>query len=122
VKIARDLPPGLVWPIDAQQMRQAIWNLCLNAIEAMPDGGELGVTASVDDDRLRLQVSDTGAGIRPEDLEHVFEPFFSTKPEGSGLGLALVHRIAGDHGGSVDVHSTDGVGTAFTLRLPRRHA
>jgi two-component system sensor histidine kinase PilS (NtrC family) len=121
VKMARDLPPALVWPVDAQQMRQAIWNLCLNAIDAMPDGGELSVTASVGDDRLRLQVSDTGVGIPPEDLEHVFEPFFSTKPEGSGLGLATVHRIAQDHGGVVDVHSTSGVGTVFTLRLPRHH-
>jgi len=122
VKIARDLVPGLVWPIDPQQIRQALWNLCLNAIEAMPDGGELSVAANAANDRLRLQISDIGEGIAPEDLEHIFEPFFSTKPRGSGLGLALVHRIAQDHGGSVDVRSTTGVGPVFTIRLPRHHA
>jgi two-component system sensor histidine kinase PilS (NtrC family) len=121
LKIRRDLPSSLVWPVDAQQMRQAIWNLCLNAIEAMPDGGELGVTAGVHDDRLCLELSDTGAGIADEHLEHVFEPFFSTKAGGSGLGLAVVHRIAQDHEGSVDVRSTTGTGTTFTLRLPRPH-
>ena len=122
VKIARDLPPGLLWPIDGQQVRQALWNLCLNAIDAMPEGGELSVTASAAHDRLRLEVADTGGGIATEDLEHIFEPFFSTKPRGSGLGLALVHRIVQDHGGAVDVRSTIGVGTVFTLRLPRHHA
>jgi two-component system sensor histidine kinase PilS (NtrC family) len=121
LKVRRDLPASLVWPVDAQQMRQAIWNLCLNATEAMPDGGELGVTARVHDNRLCLELSDTGAGIPGEDLEHVFEPFFSTKAGGSGLGLAVVHRIVQDHGGSVDVRSTGGTGTTFTLRLPRPH-
>ena len=121
LKIVADLPPALSWRLDPQQFRQAMWNLCLNALEAMPDGGELRVVAAEGSDRLDVVVSDTGEGIPPRDLEHVFEPFFSTKPGGSGLGLALVHRVALDHGGAVDVRSTPGAGTVFTLSLPRRH-
>jgi len=67
-------------------------------------------------------VSDTGEGIGAGDLSHVFEPFFSTKPEGTGLGLALVHRIVQEHGGEVDVRSTLGLGTTFTVTLPTRDA
>ena len=67
-------------------------------------------------------MSDTGDGIGAADLSHVFEPFFSTKPEGTGLGLALVHRIVQDHGGEIDVRSSPGLGTTFTLTLPARNA
>src|SRR5213592_1152860 len=103
LKIAREFPPSLEWVADAQQFRQAVWNLCLNAVEAMPDGGELRVTAGVVGGRLEVRVADTGEGIARDDLGHVFEPFFSTKPDGSGLGLALVHRIMQEHGGEVHV-------------------
>jgi two-component system sensor histidine kinase HydH len=95
-----------------------LWNLCLNALQAMPDGGELKVTVGPSGGRLLVRVADTGEGIADEDLGHIFEPFFSTKPDGTGLGLALVHRIVQDHGGEIDVQSRPGVGTAFTLTLP----
>jgi two-component system sensor histidine kinase HydH len=108
--------------VDAQQFRQILWNLCLNAVEAMPDGGELRVAAAVRAGMLEVAVSDTGDGIGAGDLAHVFEPFFSTKPEGTGLGLALVHRIVQEHGGEIDVRSASGLGTTFTLTLPARHA
>jgi two-component system sensor histidine kinase PilS (NtrC family) len=120
VKVVREFPPELRWPLDAQQIRQAFWNLCLNGIEAMPDGGELQVGAAADATRLRVWVTDTGEGIPPAELAHVVEPFFSTKPGGSGFGLALVHRIVSEHGGQLDVRSTPGVGTTITLTLPRR--
>jgi two-component system sensor histidine kinase PilS (NtrC family) len=120
LKIAREVPPSLPWQLDPDRLRQALWNLCLNAVQAMPAGGELTVSASADDRALRITVSDTGEGIAPADLTHVFEPFFSTKPGGSGLGLALVHRIVTDHGGEVDVRSTPGLGTTFALTLPAR--
>jgi signal transduction histidine kinase len=68
-----------------------------------------------------VTVEDSGHGIGGSDVAHVFEPFFSTKPGGSGLGLALVHRILQDHGGDVDVDSTPGGGSTFTLRMPARH-
>jgi two-component system sensor histidine kinase PilS (NtrC family) len=117
LKIVREYPAALRWRLDAQQFRQAFWNLCLNAIEAMPDGGELGIAAAVENGRLEVTVADTGHGILPADLPHIFEPFYSTKAGGSGLGLALVHRIVRDHGGDVAVRSTPGGGATFTLRF-----
>ncbi len=118
LKIAREFPPSLNWPVDSQRLRQAIWNLCLNAVQAMPDGGELSVGARANDRFLSITVSDTGEGIGAADLPHVFEPFFSTKQGGSGLGLALVHRIVQDHGGDIEVRSRPGGGTTFVLTLP----
>jgi two-component system sensor histidine kinase PilS (NtrC family) len=118
LKIAREFPPSLEWVVDVQQFRQTVWNLCLNAVEAMPDGGELRVTAGVVGGRLEVSVGDTGEGIAREDLGHVFEPFFSTKLDGSGLGLALVQRIMQEHGGDVHVESAPGAGSVFTLRFP----
>lgn len=120
LKVARELPPSLEWDVDPQQFRQAIWNLCLNAVQAMPEGGELRVAAAVVNGGLTVRVSDTGDGIGATDVHHVFEPFFSTKPGGSGLGLALVHRVLQDHGGEIEVESTPGVGSTFTLRVPTR--
>jgi two-component system sensor histidine kinase PilS (NtrC family) len=122
LKVIREFAPSVLWPVDAQQFRQILWNLCLNAVEAMPEGGELRVAAAVLGDMLEVTVSDTGEGIAAGDLSHVFEPFFSTKSEGTGLGLALVHRVVQEHGGEIDVRSSPGLGTTFTLTLPSRHA
>jgi two-component system sensor histidine kinase PilS (NtrC family) len=118
LKIVREFAPSLSWPVDGQQLRQALWNLCLNAVEAMPAGGELTVAAAVRDGQLAIEVADTGDGIPPADLPHLFEPFFSTKPGGTGLGLAMVHRIVQDHGGEVSVDSVPGRGTRVVVRLP----
>jgi two-component system, NtrC family, sensor histidine kinase PilS len=118
LKIVREFPPALTWTVDRQQFRQAVWNLCLNAVQAMPDGGEVKVTMAATAGRLLLRVNDTGEGIAAADLGNVFEPFFSTKSGGSGLGLALVHRVVQDHGGEIDVQSQPGVGSTFTLTLP----
>jgi len=122
LKVIREFAPSIPWAVDAQQFRQILWNLCLNAVEAMPDGGELRVSVAVRGETLEVAVSDTGDGIAAADVSHVFEPFFSTKPEGTGLGLALVHRIVLDHGGEIDVRSSPGLGTTFTLTLPARNA
>lgn len=121
-KLVREFAPALAWPVDPQQFRQAVWNLCLNALQAMPDGGELRVGATIDRQQLEVRVADTGEGIPPGALSHIFEPFYSTKTSGSGLGLALVHRIVQDHGGDIDVRSAPGFGTTVTLTLPRAHA
>lgn len=118
LKVVHEFPDALPWSVDGQQIRQAVWNLCLNAVEAMPDGGELHVGARVDGDTLWITVTDTGVGIMEADLAHVFEPFYSTKSGGSGLGLALVHRVAHDHGGWVDLRSIPGVGTSVILSVP----
>jgi two-component system sensor histidine kinase HydH len=107
--------------VDPQQFRQALWNLCLNAFEAMPGGGELRVGAEVTDGTLVVRVTDTGEGVAPEDAAHIFEPFYSTKTSGTGLGLAMVQRIAQDHGGRVDVHSEPAGGSTFSITVPAHH-
>jgi two-component system sensor histidine kinase PilS (NtrC family) len=119
LKIVREFPDSLPWLLDGQQVRQAVWNLCLNSVEAMPSGGELRVSAAAEGRQLLVTVSDTGHGIPDGELAHVFEPFHTTKPGGTGLGLALVHRVAQDHGGWIDLRSVPGVGTTAVLVLPR---
>lgn len=120
---------------DPTQLRQVLWNLLLNAAQAMPDGGRMRLAAApirapqgagpkgrnVHEEALaqvEITVSDTGVGIRPDVLERVFDPFFTTKPKGSGLGLPTVHRIIEDHGGSLRIESEVGQGTAIHIRLP----
>jgi two-component system sensor histidine kinase PilS (NtrC family) len=122
VKIIRAYGGDLPVDADPQQLRQVFWNLCLNAVEALPDGGQLSVGARRLPAHIEVWVSDTGTGIHDADLPHVFEPFFSTKSEGSGIGLALVHRIIREHGGEVDVRSVLGVGTTFSITLPAARA
>jgi len=118
LKVVREFPATLSWSVDRQQFRQVVWNLCLNALQAMPDGGELTVSMTGTTGRLLVRVADTGEGITGDDLAHIFEPFYSTKIDGTGLGLALVHRVVQDHGGEIDVQSRAGVGAVFTLTLP----
>lgn len=118
VKLRREFPSEIRWAVDAQQFRQAVWNLALNAVDAMPNGGELTISAMQRSGALEVAVTDTGIGIGPDDLTQIFEPFFSTKTAGTGLGLALVHRVTNDHGGHVDVRSEPGLGTTFTVTLP----
>ena len=119
IKLMRAYARPLEADVDASALRQALWNLCLNGLEAMPAGGELTVGAAVDGQTLSLWVADTGSGIPGTDVSHIFEPFFSTKAQGSGLGLALVHRIVRDHAGDIDVRTEAEVGTTFTMTLPR---
>ena len=118
VKIVRAYDRELGVEADPQQIRQVFWNLCLNALQAMVEGGELQVAARREGRVVQVRVSDAGHGIHAADLPHIFEPFFSTKSEGSGIGLALVHRIVQEHGGDIDVRSHAGQGTVFTITLP----
>lgn len=118
LKIIREFSGPLAITADPQQLRQVVWNLCLNAAQAMPDGGELRVGASIHDGCLEVRVTDTGEGIKSEDLPHIFEPFFSTKDGGTGLGLALVQRIVQDHGGDVEVQTVPGTGTTLVVTIP----
>ncbi len=104
-------------------VRQVLWNLLRNGAEAMPNGGVLGLRAEIvmgADARpeVLLQVSDTGVGMDKEVLDHVFEPFFSTKAKGTGLGLATVARVVEDHRGTIEIVSAKGKGTSFILRFP----
>ena len=99
-------------------MLQALLNLLLNAVQAMPDGGVLTVSAQAVRDRLELRVADTGRGIPRQDLERVFDPYFTTRNQGTGLGLATVRTIVEAHGGRVRIASEQGRGTEVTLDLP----
>ncbi|MCU0603373.1 MAG: ATP-binding protein [Desulfobacterales bacterium] len=121
VTVQTDLPAGAEEVrLDPDRLSQVLLNLLLNALEAMAPGGLLTVSAgeTADGRRLAIRVSDTGGGIRPEDLSHVFEPYFTTKPSGTGLGLAIAHNIVEALGGDIGVVSRPGAGTTFTLRLP----
>jgi two-component system sensor histidine kinase PilS (NtrC family) len=134
-----DLAPELAVRADPGQLRQLLWNLVLNAAQAMPDGGRLRIEGRtraaqgedsegrMDEERkphwAEIVVMDQGTGIPAEALEHIFDPFFTTKREGSGLGLPTVHRIVEDHGGAVRVErSPAGWSTRIRVRLPRAEA
>ena len=106
-------------PLDEKKITQALLNLCMNAIQAMPDGGILKLTTSMEDDHLLLTVSDTGNGIDPNDLEKIFEPFFTKKVQGMGFGLAIVQRIVEDHGGQISCQSELGKHTTFRISLSK---
>jgi two-component system NtrC family sensor kinase len=108
--------------VDENQIRQALLNLIRNAREAMADGGLLKIAVRPDGDSAAITVTDSGPGISADNLPKVFDPFFSTKAKGTGLGLALVQQIAAEHGGRAEVESTEGKGTTFRLVLPTRAA
>jgi len=100
-------------------LREALTNLVFNAVDAMPEGGQLGLTARAVPGGVEVEVSDSGTGMSEEVRSRLFEPFFSTKGErGTGLGLAMVYSIVELHGGTIDVRSAPGQGSTFTLRLP----
>jgi len=104
---------------DKEQMAQALINLFHNSAEMMPDGGTIFISASWEDRYLVICVRDNGPGIDPEDLPRIFDPFFTAKPKGSGLGLTTVNRIVSDHKGEVRVSSELKLGTEVKLCLPR---
>jgi two-component system NtrC family sensor kinase len=117
IAVARGLPEIAA---DESQLRQALLNLVRNAREAMVGGGRLRVSVDAGQGQVRLRLSDTGAGIAEVDLAKIFDPFFSTKDKGTGLGLALVQQIVAEHAGRIDVESAAGQGTTFTLTFPVR--
>ena len=117
--IEEDVPdePVLVGA-DAEQLQQVFWNLARNALQSMPAGGELRATVQPqNDNRLRIAFADTGRGMSPQQVEHLFEPFSSTTG-GTGLGLSIVYQIIRDHGGTINVRSREGQGTTITIELP----
>jgi signal transduction histidine kinase len=100
-------------------LRRAVLNLVQNALDAMPQGGTLTLAGAATATHARLQVRDTGSGIPPDQLPQIFELLYTTKAEGTGLGLYIVQEIVAAHGGQVTVDSQVGQGTTFTLTLPR---
>jgi two-component system sensor histidine kinase HydH len=104
--------------LDVEKIRQALVNLLQNALHASPEGGEVRLTADCNGHAVKFVVDDQGVGIPAENLERIFQPFFTTKPKGTGLGLPITHRIVREHGGRIQVKSVPGNGTRFTLTFP----
>lgn len=116
-ELSRDLPPTMV---DVNQIQQVFINLLLNAVEAIQESGIITIQTGLDDDRrsIKVEIKDTGCGIPPENLQKVFEPFFSTKTKGTGLGLAVSYGIVHNHQGDIQVFSRPGEGASFVVQLP----
>ncbi len=115
LKIAEHIPPVSV---DRNQIKQAFFNVIKNSLQAMTQGGTLTVTVFSDDRFVGVACQDTGVGIPADKLNSLFEPYQTSKPDGSGLGLMIVQRILQDHGGEMEIHSQEGQGSTFTLFLP----
>lgn len=107
---------------DESSLKQLVFNVTKNAMEAMHDGGSIEITAGSDDESVFLRVKDSGCGIARDDISKIYEPFFTTKSGGHGLGMMIVMRIMREHGGTVGIDSTPGAGTTVTLRFPRPDA
>ncbi len=106
--------------IDAGQIKQVLFNIIINAIDSMPNGGKICIsTKSVEDKRIEIILKDGGCGISKENLKNVFNPFFSTKDKGTGLGLAICHQIIKNHNGTIRIESELDLGTSVIVRLPR---
>jgi signal transduction histidine kinase len=114
-ELRSDLP---LLELDRDQMKQAFYNVIKNSLEAMKHRGILRIRSDMDDSHVLIRFTDTGGGISAEDLSHVFEPYFTTKAAGSGLGLLIVRRIVREHGGELSAQSTEGQGLTITIRLP----
>jgi signal transduction histidine kinase len=108
----------LICQADAGMLKQAVLNLFINAVQAIGHGGELMVRTTRDGHFAQIQISDTGKGISADRLAHLFEPYQSSRPNGTGLGLATVKKIIDAHKGTISVVSVPGKGTAFTITLP----
>lgn len=106
-------------PLDENLMSQALSHLIDNAAEAMPQGGQLTLAVTPEPQGVRLILKDTGIGIGPEDMPYLFDPFFSSKPDGTGMGLTKVHQIISDHRGEIQINSIRGKGTEVDIWLPR---
>jgi signal transduction histidine kinase len=126
IHISRSLDPRLPsLLVDKNAMQQVLWNILINALQAMPGGGTLTITTACPTAMLNagpsevmIAISDTGAGMSPETAKKAFQPFFSTKSKGTGLGLAIVERVVKQHGGRVSVESTTDRGTTVSISLP----
>ena len=114
--LALEADPSTV-SADPDQIRRALSNLILNGLDAMPKGGTLTVATKRVDDRVALEVADTGEGLTPEECERLFTPYYTTKQHGTGLGLAIVQSVVSDHKGTISVHSEPGKGTTFRIEL-----
>ena len=122
VELDVDVPPNTVLYADRELVRRALLNLVINALDVMPEGGDLVVTSYDGAGSFEIEVADSGPGLTEEQQKKLFEPFYSTKSRGTGLGLSVVRHVAESHGGQVTVTNCPEGGAAFTLSFPRRDA
>ena len=115
VAVAPEVPP---FPFDPDQMVQVLWNIALNGVEAIDGQGRVRITVGLRDATVAIAIGDTGHGISSDEGRHVFEPFYSRKAGGTGLGLTIARRIVAAHGGRIEMESTAGRGTEFTILIP----
>lgn len=118
IKVVRELEDLPSIKLDPDQFKQALWNLIINATQAMEKGGALTLRASALDGNIRIDVQDTGEGVSPDIADRMFDLFFHTKENGTGVGLAIVKRVIEGHGGRVDVDSAPNQGATFSILLP----
>jgi len=118
--VRKEIQPGLsTLECDPEQLKQVLLNLLINAIQAMPRGGNAVLRAGQDDARVTIDVCDEGGGISDSDLDRIFDPFFTTRETGTGLGLSVAHQIVGQHGGTLTVARNSNQGTTIRISLPR---
>ncbi len=113
-----EIPP---FDFDDELLERVFYNLILNAAQASPAGGSVTVKSRAAGKAVEVDVIDRGSGIDPKNMDSIFNPFFTTKPSGVGLGLAIVAKIIDEHGGKIVVESDPGKGTIFRVRLPQEH-
>lgn len=119
IEVIRNYAPNLpIVKIDTGLIKQAILNLIINAQQAMPTGGKLSVITYLKGEKVYVEVTDTGMGISPPNLDKIFQAYYSTKKKGTGLGLTTTKLIVEEHGGSISVESARGKGSSFTIQLP----
>ncbi len=119
ITIEKDIQPDVYMTVDENKIRQLMWNVLINAVQASPDGAVVEVSLKDIGFFCNIRVRDYGMGIKEEDREKIFYPFFSTKKEGTGLGLAISYRIVEEHQGKIEVKSSEGKGTEFSIYLKK---
>lgn len=115
--LGKNLPPLL---LDRDQVKQALYNIIRNSFQAMKEGGLLSIVTGCDETHLWVSIGDTGSGISTDQFDKIFQPYFTTKTDGNGLGLLVVQRVVRAHGGEIMLESSKGKGLVFTIRLPRQ--
>ena len=121
IEVVEDLADGVFIEIDPEHLRQVLWNLLLNADEAIEGEGRITVVMQpLNKSHVYIRITDTGCGITEETIKTIFDPFFTAKPKGNGLGLSIVQRIITSYNGLIEVQSTPGQGTTFEIQLPKQ--
>ncbi|KAB2834401.1 MAG: hypothetical protein F9K51_01945, partial [Candidatus Dadabacteria bacterium] len=119
IEIVNQVEKGIYVQADSYRLKQAVWNLLLNSVDAMPIGGLIMIKSSTEDSSAIIEISDEGKGVDENFISRIFEPFFTTKEVGTGLGLAIVQKVIEGYNGNINVISSRGNGATFVITLPR---